>query len=43
MTTLTELRAKFISGEYTPLQAVQTALDTIKEKNGEINAFLATY
>jgi aspartyl-tRNA(Asn)/glutamyl-tRNA(Gln) amidotransferase subunit A len=43
MTTLTELRAKFISGEYTPVQAVQAALDTIKEKDGEINAFLATY
>jgi aspartyl-tRNA(Asn)/glutamyl-tRNA(Gln) amidotransferase subunit A len=43
MTTLTELRAKFISGEYTPEQAVTDALQTIKEKDGEINAFLDVY
>jgi aspartyl-tRNA(Asn)/glutamyl-tRNA(Gln) amidotransferase subunit A len=43
MTTLTQLRAKFISGEYTPEQAVTDALQTIKEKDGEINAFLDVY
>jgi aspartyl-tRNA(Asn)/glutamyl-tRNA(Gln) amidotransferase subunit A len=43
MTTLFELRAKFIAGEYTPEQAVNAALDTIKNQDGEIHAFLEVY
>lgn len=43
MTTLSQLRAKFIAGEYTPEQAVQAALDTIKTQDGEIHAFLDVY
>jgi aspartyl-tRNA(Asn)/glutamyl-tRNA(Gln) amidotransferase subunit A len=43
MTTLFELRAQFIAGEYTPEQAVTAALDTIKNHDGEIHAFLDVY
>jgi aspartyl-tRNA(Asn)/glutamyl-tRNA(Gln) amidotransferase subunit A len=43
MTTLFELRAKFIAGDYTPEQAVSAALDTIKNDDGEIHAFLDVY
>jgi len=41
--TISELRKKFVTGEYTPLQAVNDALALIKEKDGEINAFLDVY
>lgn len=37
------LRKQFVSGEYTPTQAVEDALATIKEKDGEIHAFLDVY
>jgi aspartyl-tRNA(Asn)/glutamyl-tRNA(Gln) amidotransferase subunit A len=43
METAQTLRAKYISGELTPTQVVQQSLDTIAEKNGEINAFLHVY
>ena len=43
MTTLTELRAQFIAGNYTPEQAIKEALDTIKNDDGEIHAFLDVY
>ena len=43
METALSLRAKFISGDYTPTEAVKAALDTIKEKDGEIHAFLDVY
>ena len=43
MTTLTELRAQFIAGDYTPEQAVNAALETIKNADGEIHAFLEVY
>lgn len=43
METVTNLRAKFISGEYTPTEAVEAALAVIKEKDGELHAFLAVY
>ena len=43
MQTLSKLRAQFISGEYTPLQAVEDSLQVIAEKDGDINAFLAVY
>jgi aspartyl-tRNA(Asn)/glutamyl-tRNA(Gln) amidotransferase subunit A len=43
MKTLSELRAAFIAGTYTPTQAVADSLAVIKEKNGDINAFLDVY
>jgi len=43
MTTLSELRAKFIAGTYTPTQAVDAALQTIKQQDEGINAFLDVY
>ena len=43
MTTLSTLRAQFIAGDYTPTQAVQASLDTIKKADGEIHAFLDVY
>jgi len=43
MQTLSTLRAQFIAGEYTPTQAVAAALDVIKQKDRDINAFLAVY
>jgi aspartyl-tRNA(Asn)/glutamyl-tRNA(Gln) amidotransferase subunit A len=41
--TITQLRQKFIDGSYTPLQAVEESLKVIKEKDGEIHAFLDVY
>lgn len=43
MDTVYELRAKYIQGETTPVQAVTAALENIKEKDGEIHAFLHVY
>jgi aspartyl-tRNA(Asn)/glutamyl-tRNA(Gln) amidotransferase subunit A len=43
MDTVTELRKKFIAGEYTPTEAVEAALAVIKERDGEIHAFLEVY
>ncbi len=43
MKTISELRAAFIAGTYTPTQAVTNALATIKEKDGDIHAFLHVY
>ena len=43
MQTIAELRARFIAGTYSPSQAVADALATIKEKDGEIHAFLHVY
>lgn len=43
METVSDLRAKFIAGSYTPTEAVQAALEVIKESDGEINAFLDVY
>lgn len=43
MKTLSTLRAQFVTGEYTPVEAVQASLDTIKAKDGEIHAFLDVY
>lgn len=41
--TITELRKKFVDGSYTPLDAVKESLRVIKEKDGEIRAFLHIY
>lgn len=41
--TISELRAAFVAGTYTPTQAVEASLNLIAEKNGEINAFLDVY
>lgn len=41
--TIFELRAQFITGTYTPTQAVADSLAVIKEKDGEIHAFLEVY
>ncbi len=43
MDTVKDLRKKFIAGETTPLEVITSALKIIKEKNGEINAFLHVY
>lgn len=43
MTTVSELRAKFIAGTLTPTEAVKAALAIIKEKDSEIHAFLDVY
>ncbi len=43
MKTLSQLRAQFITGEYTPLQAVEESLKVIKDTDGELNAFLDVY
>ncbi len=43
METVSNLRARFISGEYTPVEAVKAALAIIEKSNGEINAFLDVY
>ncbi len=43
MKTISELRAAFIAGTYTPTQAVLESLKVIAEKNGDINAFLHVY
>lgn len=41
--TLTELRAAFIAGTYTPTQAIEESLKVIADKNADINAFLDVY
>lgn len=41
--TITELRKKFITGEYTPLQAWEDAMATIAKKDSDINAYLDVY
>ena len=43
METIETLRKQYISGEVTPTEVVQKALDVIREKDGEIHAFLAVY
>ena len=43
MKTISELRKLFVSGEYTPTDAVKEAFAVIKEKNKDINAFLHEY
>lgn len=43
METVSNLRTKFIAGDYTPTEAVQAALDVIKAKDGEVHAFLDVY
>jgi aspartyl-tRNA(Asn)/glutamyl-tRNA(Gln) amidotransferase subunit A len=42
-TTVSELRAKFIAGTTIPSEVVKAALAVIKEKDGEIHAFLDVY
>jgi aspartyl-tRNA(Asn)/glutamyl-tRNA(Gln) amidotransferase subunit A len=41
--TIAEIRAQFILGTYTPTQALEDAYAVIKEKDGEIHAFLDVY
>jgi aspartyl-tRNA(Asn)/glutamyl-tRNA(Gln) amidotransferase subunit A len=41
--TISELRAAFIAGSYTPTQAIEESLKIIAEKNPNINAFLDVY
>ncbi|MCA9358361.1 Asp-tRNA(Asn)/Glu-tRNA(Gln) amidotransferase subunit GatA [Candidatus Kaiserbacteria bacterium] len=41
--TISELRAKYISGELSPVAVVKDTLAVIKEKDGEIHAFLEVY
>lgn len=43
MITISELRKQFISGERTPLEVFDEAMAVIKEKNGDLNAFLEVY
>jgi aspartyl-tRNA(Asn)/glutamyl-tRNA(Gln) amidotransferase subunit A len=43
MTTIAELRAAYLAGTTTPTEVVQAALATIKEKDGDIHAFLEVY
>jgi aspartyl-tRNA(Asn)/glutamyl-tRNA(Gln) amidotransferase subunit A len=43
MTTITELRKRFVAGTYTPSEALEDAFAVIKEKDGEIHAFLDVY
>jgi len=43
MKTITELREEYIAGTTTPTQVVAEALELIKSKNKEINAFLDIY
>ncbi len=43
MMTITQMREKFIEGSWTPVDAVKESLAIIKEKDGEINAFLDVY
>ena len=43
MDTISELRTKFIAGDYTPTEAVKASMAVIKEKDGEIHAFLDVY
>jgi aspartyl-tRNA(Asn)/glutamyl-tRNA(Gln) amidotransferase subunit A len=41
--TISELRAAFLAGTYTPTEAIAESLAVIAEKNGDINAFLDVY
>jgi len=41
--TISELRKKFITGEYTPFQAWQDFKSVIEEKDGEVHAFLEVF
>lgn len=41
--TIASLRARFIEGSYTPTQAVEDFFALIKERDGEIHAFLEVY
>lgn len=43
MKTISDLRAKFIAGDYTPVDAVEEVLAVIKEKDDDIHAFLDVY
>jgi len=43
MKTISQLVAGFVAGTYTPTQAVADYLQTIKQRDPEIHAFLATY
>lgn len=43
MKTVAELRAAYIAGETTPTAVIYEVLHTIKEKDVDINAFLAVY
>lgn len=43
MHTIHSLREAFLAGSYTPSEAVAESLACIKEKDGEINAFLSVY
>jgi aspartyl-tRNA(Asn)/glutamyl-tRNA(Gln) amidotransferase subunit A len=43
MKTISELRAAFVAGTYTPTQVIEESLKVIVEKNGELNAFLDVY
>jgi Asp-tRNA(Asn)/Glu-tRNA(Gln) amidotransferase A subunit family amidase len=43
MKTISELRAAFLAGTYTPTEAIVESLKMISEKNDDINAFLDVY
>lgn len=43
MLTISQLRQQFISGEKTPVEALQETFKAIKEKDTEIHAFLDVY
>ena len=43
MKTITELRAAFVAGTYTPTEAIEDSLKVIAEMNPAINAFLDVY
>ena len=41
--TVSELRAQYIAGTYSPVTAVEEALRVIKERDGDIHAFIDVY
>lgn len=41
--TIAELRKKFISGEYTPSDAIADCKKVIEERDGEVNAYLEVF
>ena len=43
MSTITELRTRFLAGDYTPTDAVQETLAVIKDRDTDIHAFLDVY
>ncbi len=43
MDTISKLRAAYLAGDTTPTEVVNKTLNTIKEKDGEIHAFLDVY